>query len=186
MTDHNTTTPVGRALGRVLRQLRSTNDMTQEQVVRALDEAGMQATKSSVGSWENGTRSVSVDRLWQLAAIYYTTPSEIVAAAERSMATPGTSWTISLEAATQLPDLALSPVRKWAQTRVKNALTADDRTVRVDQPALEVMAGLCGLTYDQLTARLLDRSVLRWTGAACNAVQHQDGQPPTGDQTNQD
>uniref|UniRef100_UPI003F498289 SAM-dependent methyltransferase n=1 Tax=Amycolatopsis sp. CA-096443 TaxID=3239919 RepID=UPI003F498289 len=110
----------------------------------------------TLGTYELGTRQVSVVRLAELCAAMYVLPQDLLARVhERILPGPPGRPGVRLVALAAADDPGLAPLSRWAETCLRQAGHPGlDPAVPLEPAALAPMAALCGLPPAELAARL--------------------------------
>ena len=139
-----------RVLGEELRNLRRKRGWTRKELNRHLQS---DISLQTLATYELGTRQCSVVRLVELCVAMNEPPSDLLARVHRRVFTdePGK---VRLDLANIVEDQQpeLQSLRRWAEDRLRQPGSA--REIGLEQPALDWMAELCGLSPGELVARL--------------------------------
>lgn len=139
-----------RVLGEELRNLRRKRGWTRKELNRHLQS---DISLQTLATYELGTRQCSVVRLVELCLAMGETPADLLARVHRRVFTdePGK---VRLDLAKIVEDQQpeLLSLRRWAEDRLRQP--GCTREIGLDQPALDRMAELCGLSPDELVAKL--------------------------------
>jgi transcriptional regulator with XRE-family HTH domain len=141
-----------RVLGEELRKLRRRRGWTRKELNQHLQS---DISLQTLATYELGTRQCSVVRLVELCLAMEELPQDLLARVHRRVFTdePGkVRLDLVQVVADQQPELL--SLRRWAEDRLRQPGTP--REVQLDQPALERMAELCGLTRGELMDRLAE------------------------------
>jgi transcriptional regulator with XRE-family HTH domain len=139
-----------RVLGEELRTLRRRRGWTRKELNQRLQS---DISLQTLATYELGTRQCSVVRLVELCVAMDELPAELLARVHRRVFTTD-SGKVRLDltkvVADQQPELL--SLRRWAADRLRHP--GSPREIGLDQPALDWMAELCGLSPGDLVARL--------------------------------
>lgn len=138
-----------RVLGEELRKLREKKGWTRKDLGRRLRS---DISLQTLATYELGTRQCSVVRLVELCLALDELPQNLLATVHRRVFS-GDPGQVRVNLAHVIADEApeLLPLRRWARGRLEHTQSVD---VRLDPPALERMAELCGMRASDLVTRL--------------------------------
>lgn len=139
-----------RVLGEELRNLRRKRGWTRKELNRHLQS---DISLQTLATYELGTRQCSVVRLVELCLAMDEPPADLLARVHRRVFTdePGkVRLDLAKIVADEQPELL--SLRRWAEDRLRQPGCA--REIGLDQPALDRMAELCGLSPGELVTRL--------------------------------
>ena len=141
-----------RVLGDELRRLRRQRGWTRKVLQGKLQT---EVSLQTLATYELGTRQCSVVRLAELCLALETTPQDLLAKVHSRIfhETSDDYFRFALRKVIADDQPELLPLRRWAQDRLK---TSNDSStdIGVSLLALDHMAALCGLTREELIARL--------------------------------
>lgn len=141
-----------RVLGEELRKLRRRRGWTRKQLNHNL-QSGI--SLQTLATYELGTRQCSVVRLAEICAAMGEQPHEVLARVdERVYSRSAGHIQINLLKVIDDAQPELLPLRRWAQDRLAKENGAAQPDVRLDLPAVERMAELCGVDTIELLSRL--------------------------------
>lgn len=139
-----------RVLGEELRKLRRLRGWTRKELNQHLQS---DISLQTLATYELGTRQCSVVRLVELCLAMDELPQDLLAKVhQRVFADEPGKIRLDLTGIVADRQSELLPLRRWAEDRLRQPGTL--REVQLDQPAVERMAELCGISPADLLARL--------------------------------
>jgi transcriptional regulator with XRE-family HTH domain len=141
-----------RVLGDELRKLRKQRGWTRKVLQGKLQT---EVSLQTLATYELGTRQCSVVRLAEICLALDALPHDLLARVHGRIFTdaPGEHIRLELSRIAEDGQPELLPLRRWARDRLR-ASGSRSVEVRLDLPALEQMAELCGLNTVDLIGRL--------------------------------
>lgn len=141
-----------RVLGEELRKLRKSRRWTRRDLNRNLQS---DISLQTLATYELGTRQCSVVRLAEICIALGERPHEVLARVdERVFGTSSEQIQVNLLKVIDDEQPELGPLRRWAEDRMQREGGPAQHYIRLDMPALERMAELCGLDSLELLNRL--------------------------------
>lgn len=147
------------ALGEELRLLRLKRGWTCKELTRRLRG---DVSPQTVTSWELGSRAISVVRLVGvvdvLVGVSEYSVSELLQRARRrtGISEDDSAVLLDLKAASRTSNTVLSPLQRWAMSRLRDKPRGQRGIVRLDLPALTRLAQLCNTDTFDLVQQLTE------------------------------
>jgi transcriptional regulator with XRE-family HTH domain len=139
-----------RTLGAELRQARKRCGLVRRELLEE-HAAVLTVSEPTLGTYEQGTRSTSVDRFVDLCeALDVWAPDLLARAILQAHRFP-----LDLRLAAHADNLALAPMRRWAECRWRTIQPGRSTIVLLDQAAIRTLAELCGMSVKDLATALL-------------------------------
>jgi transcriptional regulator with XRE-family HTH domain len=156
-------TPYGLALGARLRAIRIQQGLSLHAVER---KSGGRWKAVVVGSYERGSRAVSVQRLAELADFYNVPVAELLPPDPAAGAAPdaGGRLVLDLERLAELPSERAAPLARYAASIARQRGDYNGRILTVRQDDLRALAIIYDETPSRLAAELVELGVLRSGG----------------------
>ena len=146
-------TALQRVLGEELRWARTKRGWSRRELQNQL---GSTVSMQALATYEDGTRQCSVMRLVELCSAMDVRPQDLLGRVHDRLFTDDHARHVRLDLNRVIQDQQpeLLPLRRWARDRLRHLELTDSTTVRLDMPALERMAELCGVDTGELIGRL--------------------------------
>ncbi len=150
-----------RLVGEKLRRLRTDRGMSLQQVC---DRSGDSFVVSTLSAYERGKRSLSLERVLELAEIYGVSPTALIEVEDSAELTPNLSRNrplrIRLEHLERLTDEERRPLENYLEflRNLRNDHGSQILTIRKDD--LEYLSGLYGLRPQVLKERLESEGII--------------------------
>ncbi|MQA61676.1 MAG: helix-turn-helix domain-containing protein [Actinophytocola sp.] len=162
------------ALGDELRKLRKRRGLTRKELNQSLQS---EISLQTLATYELGTRQCSVVRLAEICLAMGEQPHEVLARVDkRVFAGASGEVQINLDKIAGSTNQELLPLRRWAEDRLQAEGPAATRDIVLNMAAVERMAELCGLSANELLARLRE---LAGTTPNSHGVEAARSWPPT-------
>lgn len=141
-----------RVLGEELRKLRKRRGWTRKELNQNL-QSGI--SLQTLATYELGTRQCSVVRLAEICTAMGEHPHEVLARVDERVFS-GAAGQVQINLLKIIDDSQpeLGPLRRWAKDRLQQENGHLQQDVRLDLPAIERMAELCGVDTIELLSRL--------------------------------
>lgn len=143
------TTPLGRLIGDELRAARNRLNWTRREM---LDYLPSGISEPTLGTYEQGSRSLSVVRMVELCWVLEVSAPDLLARSIQRAT--GVHVDLRTLARGLHPDL--SPLRRWAGARLRALPPATSTIIFLGVPAIARMAELCGIPTPDLVSALLN------------------------------
>jgi transcriptional regulator with XRE-family HTH domain len=139
------------ALGDELRRARLRHRWTRNELRARL---GLSLSPHTLATYEQGSRSIAVLRLVELARVLEVPVLDLLAAALQRAGRADDGLRLDLTAAASIRDGRLGPLRRWARCRLDSVRAGQPTVIPVGPAAVSYLAELCGMTTGDLTNQL--------------------------------
>jgi len=152
-------TPYGLALGARLRAIRIQQGLSLHAVER---KSGGRWKAVVIGSYERGTRAVTVQRLSELAEFYGVPVAELLPGGVESSAAPEPGrLMLDLERLAELPAYRVAPLARYVASIARQRGDYNGKVLTLRQDDLRTLAIIYDETASRLAAELVELGVLR-------------------------